>query len=487
MDPDDKSKKQSSKTGRRVVKAIKHLIKVGKSVGTGKQPMGVDVGSSESSSKEKGISLEQVEKWIREKCGAEKAETIEAMKAAVTVEVGNGQLVELSDGRYALPSSAPANFSSDTPLPRRAAGRQKTEEAKGRSSFSKTQPLAVVTTDVEMPASTTSTSADVTTPSTAVSSPKKVGCRRKKMRKSLEADGESVVLSKKARQDVAADDETKVALNDAKPSVSLNTDATICTYCQSATNRAGNAEGVLCCKDCPAKVHPSCMDFSEELAHRASRSPWQCCNCKTCTVCDDSGDADEMLFCDACDKGYHTNCHCPPVLEKPTGKWICNQCVLELEAEVNAPVNVATLEIDTATVDNKATAAECGGGTSCLPTPSDSPVHFQEEVVSQEIVVNPEPAHIETTPVVLPKLSATLTGEIPDASNWSVADVAKFFVDLGFTEQAETFRAEEIDGKALLLMTRNDVLTGMSFKLGPALKIHAHVHRLQTHDANFIC
>jgi len=28
---------------------------------------------------------------------------------------------------------------------------------------------------------------------------------------------------------------------------------------------------------------------------------------------------DEMLFCDSCDKGYHMNCHKPPVLEKPTG------------------------------------------------------------------------------------------------------------------------------------------------------------------------
>ena len=27
-----------------------------------------------------------------------------------------------------------------------------------------------------------------------------------------------------------------------------------------------------------------------------------------------------MLFCDACDKGYHMNCHNPQVLEKPTGE-----------------------------------------------------------------------------------------------------------------------------------------------------------------------
>lgn len=28
---------------------------------------------------------------------------------------------------------------------------------------------------------------------------------------------------------------------------------------------------------------------------------------------------DLMLFCDGCDKGYHTNCHEPQVKEKPSG------------------------------------------------------------------------------------------------------------------------------------------------------------------------
>nr|XP_044994553.1 sterile alpha motif domain-containing protein 13 isoform X3 [Jaculus jaculus] len=40
---------------------------------------------------------------------------------------------------------------------------------------------------------------------------------------------------------------------------------------------------------------------------------------------------------------------------------------------------------------------------------------------------------------------------------------------------------KEIDGKSLLLMTRNDVLTGLQLKLGPALKIYEyHVKPLQT-------
>lgn len=40
---------------------------------------------------------------------------------------------------------------------------------------------------------------------------------------------------------------------------------------------------------------------------------------------------------------------------------------------------------------------------------------------------------------------------------------------------------KEIDGQSLLLLKRLDVLTGLSFKLGPALKIYKHVSRLQLH------
>ncbi|CAB1342183.1 unnamed protein product [Coregonus sp. 'balchen'] len=63
---------------------------------------------------------------------------------------------------------------------------------------------------------------------------------------------------------------------------------------------------------------------------------------------------------------------------------------------------------------------------------------------------------------------------------WSVADVATYFSAAGFPEQAVAFRTQEIDGKSLLLMQRSDVLTGLSIRLGPALKIYErHVKVLQ--------
>uniref|UniRef100_A0A3B5M757 SAM domain-containing protein n=1 Tax=Xiphophorus couchianus TaxID=32473 RepID=A0A3B5M757_9TELE len=64
--------------------------------------------------------------------------------------------------------------------------------------------------------------------------------------------------------------------------------------------------------------------------------------------------------------------------------------------------------------------------------------------------------------------------------DWTVSDVVSYFTAVGFPEQAAAFRTQEIDGKSLLLMQRNDVLTGLSIKLGPALKIYErHVKVLQ--------
>uniref|UniRef100_A0A674BEX4 SAM domain-containing protein n=1 Tax=Salmo trutta TaxID=8032 RepID=A0A674BEX4_SALTR len=64
--------------------------------------------------------------------------------------------------------------------------------------------------------------------------------------------------------------------------------------------------------------------------------------------------------------------------------------------------------------------------------------------------------------------------------NWTVSDVVSYFTSAGFPEQALAFRTQEIDGKSLLLMQRNDVLTGLSIRLGPALKIYErHVKVLQ--------
>lgn len=49
----------------------------------------------------------------------------------------------------------------------------------------------------------------------------------------------------------------------------------------------------------------------------------------------------------------------------------------------------------------------------------------------------------------------------------------------GCTAYAEEFRSQEIDGQALLLLKEDHLMTAMNMKLGPALKICAHINSLK--------
>ncbi|XP_056155429.1 polyhomeotic-like protein 3 isoform X2 [Lampris incognitus] len=65
-------------------------------------------------------------------------------------------------------------------------------------------------------------------------------------------------------------------------------------------------------------------------------------------------------------------------------------------------------------------------------------------------------------------------------AQWSVEEVTAFIHTLpGCGEVAESFRLQEIDGQALLLLTEDHLMTSMNIKLGPALKICAHINALK--------
>ncbi|CAH8525831.1 unnamed protein product [Dicrocoelium dendriticum] len=79
------------------------------------------------------------------------------------------------------------------------------------------------------------------------------------------------------------------------------------------------------------KAHPTCLDYWPELTERARQSPWQCTDCKVCSVCLNKQLTTELLICDACDKGFHSECHVPK-LEEPVDRslpWVCAECQKE--------------------------------------------------------------------------------------------------------------------------------------------------------------
>ncbi|XP_056316428.1 polyhomeotic-like protein 2b isoform X2 [Danio aesculapii] len=103
--------------------------------------------------------------------------------------------------------------------------------------------------------------------------------------------------------------------------------------------------------------------------------------------------------------------------------------------------------------------------TSPLSAASSGPV------VSQGVVAANEPEE-------LPLLSQHF---LPcDPTKWNVQEVFEFIRSLpGCQEIADEFRAQEIDGQALLLLKEDHLMSAMNIKLGPALKIFARINMLK--------
>ncbi|XP_041424509.1 polyhomeotic-like protein 2 isoform X4 [Xenopus laevis] len=67
-----------------------------------------------------------------------------------------------------------------------------------------------------------------------------------------------------------------------------------------------------------------------------------------------------------------------------------------------------------------------------------------------------------------------------DPTKWNVEDVYDFVRSLpGCQEISEEFRAQEIDGQALLLLKEDHLMSAMNIKLGPALKLYARISMLK--------
>ncbi|KAB7499277.1 Polyhomeotic-like protein 3 [Armadillidium nasatum] len=67
-----------------------------------------------------------------------------------------------------------------------------------------------------------------------------------------------------------------------------------------------------------------------------------------------------------------------------------------------------------------------------------------------------------------------------DILKWTVRDVVEFIKNLpGCQDYAEDFELQEIDGQALMLLKADHLMSAMSIKLGPALKICAKIEAMR--------
>ena len=299
-----------------------------------------------------------------------------------------------------------------------------------------------------------------------------------------------------------------------------------CDQCSNpaSKNTKGRHEELLVCKDCNFKAHPSCLQYSTDLAKKCRQAPWQCMYCKDCCKCDGSGDVESILFCDACDKGYHMDCHEPRIRVKPQGIWICTPCLRERSGkDTGRGGRKSNKNLDQALDDDeddesssvaseiiadsgnkkskvKKVVVQTSRGTTKIvkkkgnwkgyalieETDDDDDHHRRRKDLEEDHVPSRSKKKDDTTKIVSmlkPDLD-TLTSVYPNmtinATSWSTEDVENFIQFIGFSDEAAMFREQEVDGLSLLLFKRSDILDGMSMKLGPAVKIYGHIQRLQS-------
>nr|CAB3264828.1 ZF(PHD)-1 PHD finger protein 10 [Phallusia mammillata] len=100
----------------------------------------------------------------------------------------------------------------------------------------------------------------------------------------------------------------------------------ICGICgkDETCNKKDEPEDLIKCSQCDNHGHPTCLEMSSDLVSVILTYNWQCMECKTCTICSMPHREDLMMFCDRCDRGYHT--FCVSLRAIPSGVWACSRC-----------------------------------------------------------------------------------------------------------------------------------------------------------------
>ncbi|KAJ7644456.1 hypothetical protein FB45DRAFT_897969 [Roridomyces roridus] len=99
---------------------------------------------------------------------------------------------------------------------------------------------------------------------------------------------------------------------------------TTCQHCGEGESESKG--GLVACSKCRSSSHAPCVELSEVAGGVIRNYDWVCHDCKWCEVCKKDGNADRLLFCDHCDRGWHTFCLEEKSELVPPNDWFCPPC-----------------------------------------------------------------------------------------------------------------------------------------------------------------
>ncbi|XP_055346624.1 histone acetyltransferase KAT6A-like [Paramacrobiotus metropolitanus] len=226
---------------------------------------------------------------------------------------------------------------------------------------------------------------------------------------------------------------------------------------------------------CNYATHPKCGAYSQEVVD-LQKGRFTCLKCKTCKACGTGklGQNGLCMLCVGCDNAYHMNCHNPPVdpasAFEVMDAWTCGECLLRRAAEA-ASTDAMKNDLLTMTAEVKSESPVPNGLTRTeldFPFKSDAKI-FGEKMESENVIRRAVEAFQRSLP---PKKTPQLIKEI---ESWTVEDVAKKFADQGSHIYADVIRKQCIDGAALILLTRDDVVLRFGLPFVQALKMYRDI------------
>jgi len=72
-----------------------------------------------------------------------------------------------------------------------------------------------------------------------------------------------------------------------------------------------------------------------------------------CRLCKRKGDAEKMLLCDKCDRGYHKECCQPPFQKRPKGSFVCHVCNINQQFDNTSTQSIKTTSVSSPKVAKK--------------------------------------------------------------------------------------------------------------------------------------
>jgi hypothetical protein len=107
------------------------------------------------------------------------------------------------------------------------------------------------------------------------------------------------------------------------------------------------------CNTCHRASHPSCLELNSDLVDWVCirQYDWQCMDCKLCSTCNSAQDEDKMMFCDRCDRGFHT--YCVGVAQVPAGSWLCLKCEQFKERLASINDKISSMKKESASTPNR--------------------------------------------------------------------------------------------------------------------------------------